>query len=93
MDPRLKEGDAYQIRRYDRDNTVTPGWGEWETVTRQKYDDVCAYIEMGYLFYQARSLTCSHAVCHKLSPPDDCPGTQEVGIAKEFRGNPFAFRK
>lgn len=87
------EAAAYQIRTYCRDSTVTPGWQEWETVSLDKYDEVCKYIEMGHLFYQVRTLTASHAMCHKLSPPDDCPGAQEEGISRNFEGNPFDFRK
>lgn len=90
---RMSDADVYQIKSYHMDDTVTPGWRDWETVPRHKYDEVCSYIEAGYLFYQVRTLTANPAMCHKLSPPDDCPGRQHKGISRNFVGNPFDFRK
>lgn len=87
------DSTVYQIRSYHRDNTVTPGWGEWETASKRSYDAVCDHIEAGYLFYQVRTLTANPAMCHKLSPPDDCPGKQQEGVSRNFEGNPFDFRK
>lgn len=84
---------AYQIRKYYQDNTVTPGWQEWEMVTKEKYEEIIQYIEHGYLYYQVRILIPEAAICHKLSPPDDCPGLSREGTAKNFEANPFAFRK
>lgn len=89
----VDQAAALQVRTYNRNNTVTPGWCEWRTVNREQFDEICYYIEHGWLFYQVRILTASQAMCHVLSPPNDCQGKQVEGIANNFVGNPFSFRK
>ena len=83
--------DALQMRTYDAG--YAGGWRKWETIDRTKFDEICYYIEHGWLYYQVRALTASPAMCHKKSPADDCPGLSQEGIANNFVGNPFSFRK
>lgn len=51
----IGEYDRYEYQTYHDENTVTPGWSDWEPIPYKRVQEIQGYIDSGYK-YRLRGL-------------------------------------